>query len=780
MPADNRVELADLLLVLWTKKWIIIIFSLIVAVVAAGFSLLMPNIYEASAAVISLPPKYKAESPLQPEQISIKTYEDMALADETFFNVLSNWRSMSSIVISLAGGVPETEEETNKAVDRILKLASSWKGLELAVESSINSIQAEETTTENTSTEPPLVITDSTAIETIKTMLNKKEISDILNIPASDFEEFEKLTYDEGLVRLLNLEQAINDSGTTWKRLAELKRPEIIALLTVDQDVLLDYKMKDLRDQFTSILKVETETPTRVTFSPLLKLIAQADRPADAMLLANLWCLELVERAEETTSSTTKDNVASITNRHRIASEKLKQAEKRLTDFNKKNQLDVKKEKLNQKVALLYGKAIRYSDLTTGEPQIQLAAQQELETLKTAIQTQKSRLEAFDIQVSAMENENGNWAGLIIDNETRNFFEQTNEDEIKNMIIAFVERLKEKYPETKPGFSNDPMYVRNVDAGSIRKNILCSVRQLVQAQKRLADFKDSTQYDVKKQILESRISTIKKKTDEIDDARIRAASLEETLQLVDTLMKIIPEKIGLSKLIPMEVFLERSPDKNVSYEEDVINPYFEALSKPIAELRRDYNLYKGKADSGAAEYEKLKAELQAAYSESYRLDDQLEIFEGIEKAAKDNYDSLREQYVNTKLLMQETQQSLGANTKQLSGLTERIEVFNSEITSLESEIQELTREQETLQREVDSQNESYQIAQVQMKQARFEESDATQELRINTRAVEPEEKVAPRRKLIVIVAFMLAFMFACIATVLQDYVIKTEGFSREN
>jgi hypothetical protein len=34
--------------------------------------------------------------------------------------------------------------------------------------------------------------------------------------------------------------------------------------------------------------------------------------------------------------------------------------------------------------------------------------------------------------------------------------------------------------------------------------------------------------------------------------------------------------------------------------------------------------------------------------------------------------------------------------------------------------------------------------------------------------------------LIVIVAFMLAFMFACIITVLQDYMARTEELSRGN
>lgn len=47
--ADDEIDLVDLFLILWKRKWLIVIVTLLVTIVAAGISMIMPKVYEITA-----------------------------------------------------------------------------------------------------------------------------------------------------------------------------------------------------------------------------------------------------------------------------------------------------------------------------------------------------------------------------------------------------------------------------------------------------------------------------------------------------------------------------------------------------------------------------------------------------------------------------------------------------------------------------------------------------------------------------------------------------------
>ena len=76
----DHVELADYLSVMWRRKFLILLGTLVAMIAAAVVVLLQPNMYRARATLVVLPPQYKTE--LTPTTFSVHTYTNLLKSPE--------------------------------------------------------------------------------------------------------------------------------------------------------------------------------------------------------------------------------------------------------------------------------------------------------------------------------------------------------------------------------------------------------------------------------------------------------------------------------------------------------------------------------------------------------------------------------------------------------------------------------------------------------------------------------------------------------------------------
>ena len=80
MNGKESLELSDYINVVWKRKLLIVLFTFIIMVIAAVFNLMTPNVYQATATLVLLPPKFQTE--LAPSILSIHTYMNLLKAPE--------------------------------------------------------------------------------------------------------------------------------------------------------------------------------------------------------------------------------------------------------------------------------------------------------------------------------------------------------------------------------------------------------------------------------------------------------------------------------------------------------------------------------------------------------------------------------------------------------------------------------------------------------------------------------------------------------------------------
>lgn len=76
---EEEVELGDYLRVLWRRRYLIVLGTLACALAAFAVSKVMPEVYQATATLVLLPPRFSTE--LRATPLSVETYRSMAKSD---------------------------------------------------------------------------------------------------------------------------------------------------------------------------------------------------------------------------------------------------------------------------------------------------------------------------------------------------------------------------------------------------------------------------------------------------------------------------------------------------------------------------------------------------------------------------------------------------------------------------------------------------------------------------------------------------------------------------
>ncbi len=85
------IETIDYLGVILSRWWLILLGTLVCAVAAAGVSLFLPNVYEASVVLLIAPPQFRTE--LKPGVLPAQTYQRILHSKSLMEKVLQNMKS---------------------------------------------------------------------------------------------------------------------------------------------------------------------------------------------------------------------------------------------------------------------------------------------------------------------------------------------------------------------------------------------------------------------------------------------------------------------------------------------------------------------------------------------------------------------------------------------------------------------------------------------------------------------------------------------------------------
>lgn len=319
--------------------------------------------------------------------------------------------------------------------------------------------------------------------------------------------------------------------------------------------------------------------------------------------------------------------------------------------------------------------------------------------------------------------------------------------------------------------------LRSAKVEALPLQFLDARNDLIEKAQKLTNYKIKERVDVTRRQYDILIDKILRFEQDIEDMRLSLATQKAKLQALEADAKTVPQHLIVSKAITDEALwtmaatrprsLDELTSKRLTSEET--NPIWLSMQGRIQYLKPEI----ASLESRIQEHERLLKQLR---EEQERLDkvvvQQTQDAENLESEmqfAKDRYETLFQVYlrISHDIMHQESEvarsrQEIGNGDKQVARLT-------SATMSLVNYTVVKDLERERLHRELASVKNIYTSLATRFEEARITELEISGDLQIAFRAVKPEDKIKPRRSLIVASAFLCALAFFSLLAIAREH-----------
>jgi uncharacterized protein involved in exopolysaccharide biosynthesis len=506
----------------------------------------------------------------------------------------------------------------------------------------------------------------------------------------------------------------------------------------IDRLKLKNMKIEQLLESLKTEVVMEERGLNQRSYSPIIKLIARGKTPQQAALIANTWAELFVEQNGMLTSRESELSYDFLTSQFTQTTTALQEAEAQMKQFRDTSKLEMVKSEMNNKLAKLESYRGTFTDL-----------KYELDT-KTAQLTQLKK------KISAQE-ENGAWIGIIrADNPAEEFSQQT-------------ARL------AKIPLDSSSLFLRN--------EVLEAKWNFISAQENLRMFLENNKIEMIRNMFQQRNKELVDAQIELAKDDVRLVSLDSSLRVLQGQLAKIDKYIVLKKGMTDEALwnkyaMETSSSKEnddmarMKIETQEINPVYQGMVKQIVDLEVEFNTLKPKRESLRDKIiatdktvKELDTQLNNIEIKQKRLENQYAIASTNYKQIQNQYTQLKNELLTTQLSVDMIQGKLAETMKAVSNLNDTVQGLLA--TSYEGELQE-----DQLSRNITTFRSTFDMLSKEVENAKIAKANEISDLKIATRAVEPQKRISPKRTLMTLTAFVAGFLVTFFFCLIQEFLLK--------
>ena len=531
--------------------------------------------------------------------------------------------------------------------------------------------------------------------------------------------------------------QQTNFSPITYQNLLESKElaKQIIERLSKKEASLKKLKVETLQKSMKTKVVIEEKGLNEKSYSPMVKLIVQAETPKLAAEIANTWAEIFVEQNGKLTNNATELSYDFMTGQFSLTTTELFAAEEDLRMYKDNTKLDLLKSQIASEITKLESYRANLTDM------------------KYEYDTKSKRLERLQKILDAQEID-GNWIGNIRANMSyADFLQEKKSFENKSIDLAFNE---------------------------IRRQVLNAKGALILGQEQMNNFLEThkiemmhTQFALQNaELVDTRV--------ELTKDLVRMQSLDSSVQAIRDAIQLQDKYIILKKSITDEALWNNlinststtrlDPNKlaQLKLETEEINPIYLGLVKQLVDQEVELNTIRPKLKSQQEKIINLDTVvriLDTQYHDNLNQRDRLMNQYSMASVGYDfvagKYNQTKSDYIALDLEVDQIKAKLAQTMSQVSDLDNKSKLIQSLIYE-----GEITQQQKV--RVVTTISTTYDMISREVEKARLAKSNEISDLKIASRAVEPQQRIWPRRSIITGLAFMAGLLLSFLVFLVQD------------
>lgn len=570
-----------------------------------------------------------------------------------------------------------------------------------------------------------------------------------------------------------------------WRHVkVEAREGDFIARLS-DSDLraILQYTEKDFRDlefetfkeSFSSTTTIEKETGVEVVYSPIIDMTAESDTPEKAALLANLWAQTFVSDIRGSLSVNAEQIVREIIDVASTTRKQLEEATEQLKKYEQEVGLGSLKQELEAKNLSLYGLTLQTQ--TETDPQ-DAKKKIEKESVKTSdtfaealipqralvektIKTTEEQVTLLNAYLEPVES-SGLWIGeqaLSAEKPEAELEEQLSRAE------AAWESLRE---ETERAEEARPL-ARLRRSLEEKQSVLDAAHQQYRRIGVAAGGLPSATEEELAQRIEEWTAEKAVLEEEIKNRQTRLQQLAGTLNRVS----ILRTRLNYVRLTS-EYQGAGSSSMTRSWLQEDLRLLDEQIQKASGELLQiEARLAQASSGTDAPQTESLRTQQRFYRDKLKELGEQKAALrqQAVEEMRQDllaagqveqasaSFEAMRKNYLQARQKRDQAMAELQQSHATLRGLSVQIRTLEEEIGALSRKISEAEAMRKGLEKKRDTYTAALENISEQVSEAVTEQGRRASDVRVQSLAVPPDRKVAPKRSLWVLTAGMLVLLF---------------------
>lgn len=505
----------------------------------------------------------------------------------------------------------------------------------------------------------------------------------------------------------------------------------------IDRLKLKDTKIEQMMQSMKTEVVMEERGLNMRSYSPIIKLIAKGDSPKQAALIANTWAELFVEQNGMLTSRESELSYDFLTSQFTQTTTALQEAESQMRAFRDSSKLELVKSEMNSKLSKLEGYRANFTDI------------------KYELDTKTAQLIQLRKKIDAQE-ENGTWIGIIkAENPADEFSQQT-------------ARL------AKVQLDPSAMFLRN--------EVLEAKWNLISAQESLRMFLENNKIEMIRNMFQQRNKELVEAQIELARDDIRLVSLDSSLRVLQDQLSKVDKYIILKKGITDEALWNRYNSGTTTNKEmdslagmkietQEINPVYQGMIKQTVDMEVEFNTLKPKRDSLRDKIVTTDRTVKELDTQLNNVEIRLRRLQSQYTVASTNYRQLLNKYTEVKSEMLSTQMSVDIIQSKLSETLKTVNGINDSVQTLFATSYEGEMEQDQLARNVSTFRSTFDLLAKEVEKAKIAKANEISDLKIATRAVEPQQRISPKRSLITLTALIAGFMVTFFFCLMQEFLL---------
>ena len=499
-------------------------------------------------------------------------------------------------------------------------------------------------------------------------------------------------------------------------------------------------KIEDLMKSMKAEVVIEEHGLNQRSYSPLVKMTARGKSPKQAAQIANTWAELFVEQNGRLTSRESEQSYDFLTSQFTITTTALQNMEAQLREYKDTFKLDLLKSELINKITQLEYYRKEYI------------------TLKYDLDTKVAKSKRLEKQVEAQEEINGVWIGYIKQESTSD--DSTIQSKSSGTIIT------------------DPSFL------FLRQEVLNTKMNLLQAQNNMREYLDTHKIEMVRQQFYDRNQELVKTQIELSTDEVRLESLEESVKNTRKQLDLQDKYIVLKKAITDEALWNQINGANTTAENlnklsnlklvsEEINPIYLGLVKQLVDLEVELNTLKPKIVSNRQKIisvnstvRNLDTLLNSYENEKNRLLSRLSL-------STTYYGAVATKYIGLKNDMLQIQIETDQLKPKVAETYSTVTLLDSLVKSIQSMVYKGEMTQNQMERTVSTYTSTFGLLSKEVEKAKLAKANEISDLKIATKAVEPQQRVWPKRTLITLTAAIAGFLLSVIFCFLQEYLFTT-------